>query len=119
MFDLISTLAYFHSLGDLYKHIDPTNIFLWNSTIYLAGLNFYADDVELTPSPYHAPEVQSNNTPVTRRADIYSLGRVFVDIIFCACGIERTVNEFQKYESKQVHNNFMNTGNLASNHHSR
>ena len=75
--------------------------------------------MELIPSPYHAPEVQSDNTPVTRQADIYSLGRVFVDIMFCACGIERTVDEFQKYKSKQVHNNFMNTGNLASNHHSR
>ena len=110
MVDLLSALTYFHSLGVLHKHIDSHNILLRNSVIYLSGLNFYGEDVEIVPgSPYHAPEIY--RSPATRRADIYSLGRVFLDFMFCYFRIEPPVNdsELRKYESKELHDGFLGT----------
>ena len=90
MLDLSSALAYLHGLAILHRHISPRTIIFRGSQIYLSDIQFYSERPLESASKYDAPEICNNDPIVTRRSDIYSLGRVFLDLLARHCGVEIT-----------------------------
>jgi len=88
MLDLTSALASLHGLSAFHRHVCPYTIVFRGSQIYLSDIRFYSERCSESTSKYNAPEIRNKDPVLTRRSDIYSLGRVFLDLLMVHCGLQ-------------------------------
>jgi serine/threonine protein kinase len=107
---LASVLAYTHAKEIRHENIQPSNILVKDNEIFFASFgvskHFRSDDIagEATGRPdaqhaaYVAPEVESDR-PQNFKADIFSLGCVYLDILTVIAGKYR--KGFPRWRSKK------------------
>ncbi|XTI94818.1 kinase-like domain-containing protein [Cenococcum geophilum] len=94
---LTEAIAYMHSKKMKHKDLKPSNILVLDEEVLIADFGIAKDMVDETTTAsigtpshhgtplYQAPEVEANNEPRGRAADIFSLGCVFLEMFTVWC----------------------------------
>jgi serine/threonine protein kinase len=102
---LIDALNFAHRCKVIHNDIKPSNILIKGDTVYLADFGLSSDFASLDSSRYLAnnrygtPEYKAPETehggPPSRKADVFSLGCVFSEMLTVYCG--RSLESFRRY----------------------